>query len=287
VQEANRILSGGQPSAALRRFAREAGITPGELLNRHIDFFPGSIEVPAADRQRLLQMGQQARGLESSARQAASGSQGPVARAGGWVMDVLMGTRPAAAAPSGAAQLRSAVGVASRGDAATAMPRGADGLLSLIRRGEGGWNSVNRGRAGDTPRGIGNLTSRTIGSLEQMQSRNEVFAVGAYQFTPGVLARARREAGLPPDAPFNPENQGRMAMALLTGTKRPALAAYLKGQSNDLNAAHWEIAREWAALQAPNGRGVYDNDSAGNKGGIPAAQVRQLLIETRRALSGR
>jgi hypothetical protein len=126
VQEANRILSGGQPSAALRRFAREAGITPGELLNRHIDFFPGSIEVPAADRQRLLQMGQQARGLENSALHAASASPGPVARASGWVMDVLMGTRPAAAAPSGAAQLRSAVGVAnSGGGGGGTVPRGS------------------------------------------------------------------------------------------------------------------------------------------------------------------
>jgi hypothetical protein len=119
VQEANRILSGGQPSAALRRFAREAGVSPGELLNRHIDFFPGAIEVPAADRQRLLQMGRQAQGLQNNAQQVATAGGNPVAQASGWLLDVLMGTRPAVAAPSGARQLPSAVGVAAQGGGRT------------------------------------------------------------------------------------------------------------------------------------------------------------------------
>ena len=203
------------------------------------------------------------------------------------MLDMVMGTRPAVA--SQRPPLRSAVGTGGGQQIAASSGGGgrASGLLALIRSGEGSWDSVNRGRAGDTPGGIGRLTGRAIGSLEQMQEAGQVFAVGAYQFTPGVLARARREAGLPASAPFSPDNQNRMAIALLTGTKRPALARYLKGQSDDLNAAHWEVAREWAALQAPNGRGVYDGDRAGNKGGIPAAQVRQMLIQARREISGR
>lgn len=155
-------------------------------------------------------------------------------------------------------------------------------LLAMIRSGEGGWNSVNRGVAGDTPGGIGALTSRSIGSLEQLQSRGQVFAVGAYQFTPGVLARARRESGLSPSAPFTPENQNRLAMALITGSKRPALAAYITGKSSSLDAAHWDIAREWAALQAPNGRGVYDGDKGGNRASVSASKVRALLQQARR-----
>jgi hypothetical protein len=159
---------------------------------------------------------------------------------------------------------------------------GIGGLLALIHSGEGGWNSVNRGVAGDTPGGIGQLTSRSIGSLEQMQARRQVFAVGAYQFTPGVLARARRESGLSPNAPFTPENQNRLAMALITGTKRKSLAAYVTGKSNNLDAAHWDIASEWAALQAPNGRGVYDGDKGGNRASVSASKVRALLQQARR-----
>jgi hypothetical protein len=164
---------------------------------------------------------------------------------------------------------------------------GMGGLLGLIRSGEGGWTSVNRGRAGDSSP-IRDLTSMPIGVVEDMQKRGRVFAVGAYQFTPGVLSRARKEAGLSPNAPMTPENQNKMGMALILGSKRPALAKYVRGESNDLNAAHLDIASEWAALQGPNGRGVYDGDKGGNMASIPAARVRAALQEARRAyLSGR
>ena len=156
---------------------------------------------------------------------------------------------------------------------------GSNGLLALIRSGEGSWNSVNRGRAGDSS--PINLVSMTIGSVEQMQQRNKVFAVGAYQFTPDVLSLARREAGLSPSDLMSPENQNKMAMALVVGSKRPDLAAYVTGKSNNLNAAHYDIAREWAALQAPNGRGMYDGDKAGNMASIPAAKVQAMLIRAR------
>ena len=173
---------------------------------------------------------------------------------------------------------------AMAGPTPVATGTGFGGLLGMIRGGEGGWNSVNRGTAGDS-RPMGNLTTQPIGVVEDMQSRGRVFAVGAYQFTPGVLARARREAGLSPNAPFSPENQNKMAMALILGSKRKKLAAYIRGESNDLNAAHWDIASEWAALQAPNGRGVYDGDKGGNMASIPAASVRAALIKARRAYS--
>jgi len=162
---------------------------------------------------------------------------------------------------------------------------GTNGLLALIRSGEGSWNSVNRGTAGDSA--PINLTSMTIGAVEQMQQRNKIFAAGAYQFTPDVLSLARREAGLSPGDRMSPENQNKMAMALIVGTKRPALAAYVTGKSNNLNAAHYDIAREWAALQAPNGRGMYDGDRAGNMASIPAAKVQAMLIQARQEyLSG-
>jgi hypothetical protein len=287
VNEGNRILNGQQPSAALQRFAREAGTTPGQLINRHLDYYPG-MEMTPQERQRLMRDGRQAQGAASNAQSTAARrgnpTPGPVAAAGGWLMDMLLGARPAVAAQQ---SLSSAVGMGGGQQVAARGSGGASGLLGLIRSGEGDWNSVNFGTVNNAGRGIGTITNRSIGSLEAMQNSRQVFAVGAYQFTPGVLALARREAGLPPAAPFSPANQDKMAMALLTGSKRPALANYLTGRSSDLNAAHWEVAREWAALQAPNGRGVYDGDSAGNRASIPAARVREMLIQARRGISGR
>lgn len=121
VQEANRILSGGAPSAALRRFARDAGTTPGALLNRQLDFYPGAIQVPAGDRQRLLRDGRRAQAIQGTAIASARGGASPIERASGAVLDLLLGTRPAQAAPP-PMRLPSAVGVASRG-----MPGGGGG----------------------------------------------------------------------------------------------------------------------------------------------------------------
>jgi hypothetical protein len=290
ITEGNRVEAGGAPSAALQRFAREAGTTPGALLNRHLDFYPG-IKATPDFRQKLQRDGRQSQAIQSNARASTAKARQPVAqgyasRATNWMLNMLM--PPAVAGQR--APMRSAVGLAGGNTVAinsSGGGRGVGGLLALIRSGEGDWNSVNFGTVNNTGKGIGTITNRSIGSLEAMQSRGQVFAIGAYQFTPGVLARARREAGLSPNAPFSPENQNKMAMALLTGTKRPALAAYLTGRSDDLGAAHWDVAREWAAVQAPNGRGVYDGDSAGNRASIPAARVRQMLIEARREITGR
>jgi len=174
------------------------------------------------------------------------------------------------------------------------------GLPQTVSSGEGGWNSVNRGRAGDTPGGASavlgrNLTELTFSEVEKLQSSNRVFAVGAYQFTPGVLARARREAGLPANAPMTPENQTKAFWGLALGdtsqppskAKRPKLAAYLRGMSNDLDAAHRELAMEWAAVIGPDGRGYYDDDSAGNRGTIGAQRVRAALQAARKQFSAK
>jgi hypothetical protein len=277
-EEATRILNGRAPSAALSRAAKDAGLTPGKFLLQQLDGYP-SFQLPADARRDLLRSSRGAQGITDAARTASGGKPRPVEMAAMWFFDALTGARPAAASTlpplQGGGRNGGGPFMASAGG-------GMGGLLAMIRSGEGGWNSVNRGVAGDTPGGIGALTSRSIGSLEQLQSRGQVFAVGAYQFTPGVLARARRESGLSPNAPFTPENQNRLAMALITGSKRPALAAYITGKSSSLDAAHWDIAREWAALQAPNGRGVYDGDKGGNRASVSASKVRALLQQARR-----
>ena len=164
------------------------------------------------------------------------------------------------------------------------------GLAELVRGGEslgsGLYNAFNGGTT-DTA-GEMDITSKTIGEMEQMQADGEVFAVGAYQFTPNVLTEARVYSGLSKDDIMTPENQDRLFWGmLLSGRKRPSLAAYLTGQSDNLNAAHEDLALEFAAIQGPDGKGMYDNDKAGNFARIDANLVREALINARNLLINR
>ena len=164
------------------------------------------------------------------------------------------------------------------------------GLAELVRGGEslgsGLYNAFNGGTT-DTA-GEMDITNKTIGEMEQMQADGKVFAVGAYQFTPNVLTEARVYSGLSKDDIMTPENQDRLFWGmLLSGRKRPSLAAYLTGQSDDLNAAHEDLALEFAAIQGPDGKGMYDNDKAGNYARIDANLVRESLIAARNLLMNR
>ena len=159
-------------------------------------------------------------------------------------------------------------------------------LLQFIYAGEGGYTSVNRGKAGDTPGGIAGLVVSTIGDVKRAQAAGQFFAVGAPQFIPSTLPMAQAAAKLPDSALFSPENQDRMATALLLGGKRPALAAYLLGRSTDLDAAQTDMAKEWASVPLPNGKGFYDGDSAGNKATAKVAAVRAALVAARAGILG-
>lgn len=156
-------------------------------------------------------------------------------------------------------------------------------LIDLIMSGEGGYDSVNRGVAGDTPGGHPGLSKMTIGEVMDQG----YFAVGGPQFIPETFKIAMRDAGLSEQDIFSPQNQRSMAMALVMGTKQPALAAYINGTSDNLDAAHQAIANEWASIQGPSGKGSYDGDSAGNFAHTDGNQVRQLLIQVRNEVSGK
>lgn len=158
-------------------------------------------------------------------------------------------------------------------------------LLKFIYAAEGSYTSVNRGKAGDTPGGLPGLTSMMISEIKKAQAAGRLFAVGAAQFIPSTLPLAQSAAGISDTAIFSPENQDRLAAALLLGGKRPALAAYLTGKSNDLNAAQIDMAKEWASIPLPNGKGFYDGDSAGNRATQKAAAVRAALVAARAGIA--
>lgn len=160
-------------------------------------------------------------------------------------------------------------------------------LLELIYAGEGGYDSYNRGKAGDSPGGWpGGLQRLTVGEVMKLQADRKVFAVGAAQFIPSTLQWAVNQTGIPLSASFNAETQDRLAQALLLGGKRPALRDYLLGRRGDVAAAQTDLALEWASIPGPNGKGMYDGDQAGNRAHGDVDRVQAALREAQAALVG-
>lgn len=152
-------------------------------------------------------------------------------------------------------------------------------LLDLIARGEGTYDSVNRGWADDTPGGMLGLTGRrltsyTVGEVLQMQ-RGWLYAVGRYQFIPSTLRDAVAWAGVDYSDKFSEEVQDRLAIALLKD-KRPAVWEYLTTGYGDLRLAMDELAREWASLEYRYGRGYYDR-VGGNRAHVSRAELSAVL----------
>ena len=157
-------------------------------------------------------------------------------------------------------------------------------LMNLIAKGEGDYNSVNRGRAGDTPGGIDGLTGKTFSQFTVQQvmemQRRWLYAVGRYQFIPSTLrfAVAMSEVGM--HDKFTPEAQDKLMAALIL-FKRPAIGAYLRGDHDYVGWALDELAREWASIEYRNGRGFYDH-VGGNRANITRQEAWEVLQTIRK-----
>lgn len=164
-----------------------------------------------------------------------------------------------------------------------------DPLMRIIRRHEGGYDSFNRGRAGDSPDPFpGGLTTLTVGRIQQLQASGEVFAVGAYQITPNTMPIAVKAAGVRASDFFDSWTQDQLCAGLIMGNKRPALRDYLSGVTGGeagLDKAQLDLAREWASIPGPDGRGVYDGDAAGNRAHAETKAVRKALVSARERLA--
>ena len=152
-------------------------------------------------------------------------------------------------------------------------------LADLLARGEGNYNSVNRGWAGDTPQGIRGLTGSSFAGFSlrrvaEMQS-GWLYAVGRYQFVPTTLRFAINGSSVTYSDNFTPEVQDRL-MAALVLYKRPIIITYLQGNHDNAGAAVRALAREWASVEYSNGRGYYDR-IGGNRASISRAEALTVL----------
>ncbi len=166
---------------------------------------------------------------------------------------------------------------------------GTTALSNLIGSGEGGYNSYNRGVAGDSRTPI-NLSDMTIAEIMRRQDlpRNDpdrLFAVGKFQIIPGTMEETVRNLGLDTSQKFTPALQERMFADYLIDEKRPAVKAYITGQSSGdagLDRAQLALAQEFASVASPRtGRSYYDGDSGGNHSSITTTQVETALNQMR------
>lgn len=155
-------------------------------------------------------------------------------------------------------------------------------LGSLISQGEGGYNSVNTGKANGYGSTTADLSSMTVGDILKAQQSGKMGAVGRYQTVNGTLSEASRALGLTGAEKFTPDLQDRIFEQYLAGAKRKPLQDYINGKSNDINAAMLAASQEWASLPNPaTGRSYYDGDGV-NKSRISVDQLRSTLQATRK-----
>lgn len=161
----------------------------------------------------------------------------------------------------------------------------------LICRGESNcdYNAYNRGRPGDSRRLSIDLSQFTVGELMQRQalprhSSDRLFAVGKYQVVPATMRLANEHLRLRQDERFTPHLQERIFRDYLISTKRRAVKEFITGSHTNIERAQKGIALEWAAVAYPglDGRGWYDNDSAGNKASITDAEIQSALRAAQR-----
>ena len=156
-------------------------------------------------------------------------------------------------------------------------------LAEVISRGEGDWNAVNRGIAGDTPGGLQDLLGITcesllIADLINLQNQRKIYAVGRYQFIPSTLLIAIKHAkDVTPRDFFSPAVQDKLLVALLEH-KRPEVWEYLEGEG-DIEAALDALAREWASIGTANGGTYYTGTS--NRAHVTRDEARIALEQSR------
>jgi murein DD-endopeptidase MepM/ murein hydrolase activator NlpD len=284
-REVTRVMNGDAPSAPVSRAAKDAGMSVGKFLLRQLDAYP-SFKLPPDARNQLLRSSRGAEAIGS--RVASRGGQRPIDVAANWFLNTITGTRPAAAGTMAMFRVRSGGGRDGSnpfmGNAALPGVRPFVGVLALLRSGEGGWDSANRGSAGDTRGGIPGLSRKTLGQWKQLQASG-YFALGAYQFIPRTLALAAREAGLPDSTVMTPAVQDRLAVQLMIGSKRPRLADYLRGKNNNLEAAADDLALEWASVATRSGGTAYPG-VGNNAASIGRDKAMRVLKQARAMFLG-
>ncbi len=165
-------------------------------------------------------------------------------------------------------------------------------LGDLISRGEGGYNSYNRG----TQHGhivpanhhfdFSQMTLYELTRRQGLRSSDpdKVFAVGKYQIIPPTMRGAIERLQLDPRQHYTSEIQERIFSDYLIRDKRPQIYNYIIGHPGaSLHAAQKAASQEWASIDDPDtpGRPYGEYAKHGNHSSIRADRVASALNQMR------
>ena len=164
-------------------------------------------------------------------------------------------------------------------------------LFDIIAAGEGDYNSVNRGRAGDSPGGASryfgkDLTEMTVGEVMELQQSGQLFAAGKYQIIPKTMKGFVSSSNISMTDLFDSSTQEKFKK-YVTDVKRPAVGQYLRGESENKLEAAQELAREFASIglaypEAGRQRGESRySGTSGNKASISPESIESALEKAR------
>jgi hypothetical protein len=166
-------------------------------------------------------------------------------------------------------------------DAAGLTPKAWRDLGNLISAGEGGYDSVNLGKRGGYKGAHVNLVESSIQSIMDAQQRGDFNAAGKFQMTKDTLAAAVKAMHLDTSQKFDQGMQERIFRQYLVGMKRPEIADYVSGKSNDLRGAVKAASKEWASVADPDTGQSHYAGIANNKASISADQMAAALKQAR------
>jgi len=157
--------------------------------------------------------------------------------------------------------------------------RGTEDLFGAITGGEGGLDSVNRGKAGDTPGGVQSVLGKrsaelTVDEVLAAMEEGKIFALGKYQITadtmPGFVQYLKDEGVDTSTTKFNEATQNKYRQYTVK-RKRPKVGQYLEGKGGVTeNEALLELAAEFASVGVP-----YDMKAGSYGPGIPAVDIKK------------
>lgn len=163
---------------------------------------------------------------------------------------------------------------------------GNSAIGALISRGEGDYNSVNRGKAGGYKSGKENLEGMTVAEVMRGQKEQRFNAAGRYQIIGSTLADAVKALGLKGSEKFDKTTQDKIFSEYLLQNKRQAIGDYISGKSDDIDAALKAAAKEWASVADPDTGRSYYAGKGNNKASISSAELTQALNAERARVGG-
>lgn len=192
-----------------------------------------------------------------------------------WTPSPVVGS-PEASVPEPTTPAKGSSGAAPGPD-----PARPGGLLGeLIARGEGNYNSFNRGTAGAG--GSMDFSQLTIAAVMAQQAlpqgdAQRLFAVGKYQLIPSTMKGAIASLGINTSGMLTHAVQEKLFRQYLVAIKRPAVKAYITNNGGGLTSAQMSLALEFASVARPDTGLSNYGGIGGNRASISAAQTAAAL----------